>query len=283
MKILVLGAGGMAGHTIAIYLKENGYDITGFARRELPFCKTIVGDITTVNIANLVKDYDVVINCIGCLVKSVDNDIKNGIYINSYLPHLLSASAKRVIHLSTDCVFSGKDTPKKGYTENDFRSADYAYGRTKALGELNNNKDLTFRMSIVGPDINENGTGLFHWFMKQQGEVSGYSKAIWGGVTTIILANAIHAALEQRITGLYHLTNGEKISKFELLKLFNNLRKEPVSILPSENVIEDKSICCTRTDFNFVVPSYESMVGGMGEWIQTHGSLYFRYKIGGFI
>jgi dTDP-4-dehydrorhamnose reductase len=172
-------------------------------------------------------------------------------------------------------VFSGKD--RRSYEENSFRSADSLYGRSKALGELDDGKNLTVRTSIVGPDINEGGIGLFNWFMKQRGSVGGYAGAIWGGVTTITLADAIHAALEQGTTGLIHLTNGEKISKFELLKLFNELRSEPVTIIRSGAVNEDKSLICTRGDFNFTVPSYEEMAREMGRWIRARKELYPLY------
>lgn len=280
MRVLVLGAGGMAGHVIAIRLSELGYEVTGFARRELPFCKMIVGDVQNINLSELVHGYDAVINCIGCLVKSVEENPGSGIYINACLPHLLSKYANRVVHLSTDCVFSGKDTPKEGYREDAYRSADYLYGRSKALGELVNEKDVTLRTSIVGPDINQNGTGLFHWFMKQSGPVKGYTGAIWSGVTTIVLADAINAALTQEASGLYHITNGEKISKFALLEQFNKLRGDPITIIPSDMVNEDKSLVSTKPGLDFQVPSYEKMVQGIGIWVAGHKNLYLQYRAG---
>jgi dTDP-4-dehydrorhamnose reductase len=142
------------------------------------------------------------------------------------------------------------------------------------LGELNDDRNLSIRTSFIGPDINENGMGLFNWFMKQNGEVSGYTGAIWSGVTSITLAKAINAALEQNLTGLYHLTNNVKISKFELLQLLNELRSEPVEIKPSDAVKEDKSLVCSRSDFDFQVPSYAEMVREMGGWIRARGELY---------
>ena len=279
MKLLVLGAGGMAGHIAAIRLSEYGHIVTGFARRDLSFCQTIVGDTMTVNLPEIVRQYDAVINCIGILNKAVDADTYNGVWLNSYLPHMLAANAKRVIHISTDCVFSGHNGGD--YNEDSFRSADTLYGRSKALGELNDDKNLTFRTSIVGADINKNGIGLFNWFMKQDEAVSGYTDAIWTGVTTLTLANAIHAALEQNLTGLYHLVNNEIISKFELLKLFNSLRSNPIHIVADDTVHENKSLVCTRSDFDFKVPSYSEMILSMGEWIQAHRQLYPHYNAGG--
>jgi dTDP-4-dehydrorhamnose reductase len=277
MKLLVLGASGMAGHVMCVRLSEMGYDVTGFSRRSLPFCHTLIGDIISSDVKSIVKDYDIVINCIGILNKNVDKNLSAGIWINSYLPHLLSEHAKRVIHLSTDCVFSGLDGG--GYAENDFRSADTLYGRSKALGELENGKDLTLRTSIVGPDINENGIGLFNWFMKQKTNVNGYNKAFWSGVTTILLADAVNAAIKQNLSGLYHLTNGIRISKCDMLSLFNTLREKPVEILPVDTVKEDKSLICTRRDFSFNVPSYADMIEDMGEWIVKHKNMYPLYDI----
>ena len=121
-----------------------------------------------------------------------------------------------LIHISTDCVFSGN---KGNYIETDYRDARDIYGLSKALGEIDNENDLTIRTSIIGPELKTNGEGLFHWFLSQKGNVYGYTDAIWGGVTTLEFAKAIDCAIEQRITGLINLTNKVPISKYELLKL----------------------------------------------------------------
>lgn len=284
MKVLVLGAGGMAGHVITIRLKERGHTVTGLARRELSFCYTVVADITNISkIKNILDsgDFDAVINAIGILPNAIYENTYNGIWINSCLPHLIAKMTKdsktKIIHLSTDCVFSGHDRGK--YNEADFCSADDYYGRSKTLGELNDRKNLTFRMSIIGPDMNENGIGLFNWFMKQTGEVHGYKHAIWTGVTTIILADAIDAALEQGLTGLFHLVNNITINKYELLKLFNQLKLTPNLVKPDYSYIADKSMVNTRSDFRFEIPLYDKMTKDMGKWIATHKPLYPHYDI----
>jgi len=281
MRILVLGAGGMAGHIVALRLAEIGHSVTGLARRKLPFCNTIVSDVMDIEKLDIAANYDAVINCVGALNKAVDEEPYNGIWLNACLPHLLAKLARnsktKIVHLSTDCVFSGYEGGN--YRENSFRSANTLYGRSKALGELNDDKNLTLRMSIVGPDINENGIGLFNWFMKQNGTVNGYTEAIWTGVTTITLAEAINAALEKNLAGLYHLVNGEKISKFSLLELFNALRNEPVTIMPSDVLKENKSLVNSRDDFDFAVPGYAEMVADMGRWIKRHKDLYPQYKL----
>lgn len=282
MKVLVLGGTGMAGHTISIYLKEAGHDVTTFSRSEVSYCKNIKGDVTDFEkLKNIIVSgqYEVIINAIGILNKNAENHKSDAVLLNSYLPHFLSDTTKelktRIIHMSTDCVFSGKTG---GYTEKSFRDGETFYDRSKALGELDNNKDLTFRNSIIGPDMSENGIGLFNWFMKQDSQVFGYTKAIWTGVTTLTLAKAMEQALNENITGLYNLVNNETISKYELLNIFNIYMKENhLRIIPSDKNDVDKSLKNNRTDFSFKVPSYETMVAEMEEWIYNHKELYPHY------
>lgn len=279
MKLLILGAGGMAGHMMVLRLTELGYDVVGLARRKLSFCENIVADITDEKVLKDIlcrEHYDVIVNAVGILPKSINENPANGIWINAYFPHFLAeitADTKtKIIHLSTDCVFSGHD--KGSYRESDLPTARDYYGRSKTLGELNDRKNLTFRTSIVGPDINKNGVGLFHWFMKQDEQVNGFTNVIWTGVTTLTLANAVHAAIKDNLTGLYHLVNNQVINKYELLKLFNGLRKRPVEIIPMDDFVADKSLLNTRIDFHFIAPSYSEMVSEMGAWIAVHKELY---------
>ena len=282
MKILVLGATGMAGHTISIYLKEAGHIVTAFSRRQFKYCDNIIGDIRDFNFLKKVideGDYDAVINAIGILNKDAENNKSLAVLLNSYLPLFLSDITKniktRIIHMSTDCVFSGKTG---GYTETSFRDGETFYDRSKALGELENNKDLTFRNSIIGPDMNSKGIGLLNWFMKQEGQINGFTRAIWTGVTTLTLAKAMEKALEENLTGLYHLVNNENISKYDLLKLFNkHMRDDTITILPSNAMKVNKSLINNRGDFSFVVPSYEQMVMEMKDWIDSHKEIYLHY------
>ncbi len=282
MKVLVLGATGMAGHTISIYFKEVGHEVTTFSRSKFDYCKNITGDIAEFDFLRKIIEegnYDAVINAVGILNQDAEDKKSMAVLLNSYLPHYLSNITKdlktRVIHMSTDCVFSGK---KGGYTETSFRDGETFYDRSKALGELENNKDLTFRNSIIGPDRNKNGIGLFNWFMKQEGQVNGFTKAIWTGVTTLTLAKAMERALEENLTGLYNLVNNEKISKFDLLKLFNkHMKDDALTILPSDKVSVDKSLINNRNDLSLTVPSYEEMVIDMKEWIENHKELYPHY------
>ncbi|MFD1780171.1 SDR family oxidoreductase [Fredinandcohnia salidurans] len=282
MKILILGATGMAGHVIAIYFKEQGHDVTAFTRRAFPYTKNIIADVTNLKALEetVVKGkYDVVINCIGILNQYAEENKPQAVFLNSYLPHYLSYITRelktKIIHMSTDCVFSGK---QGNYNEKSIRDGETFYDRSKALGELENDKDLTFRNSIIGPDMNESGIGLFNWFMKQNGEINGFTKAVWTGVTTITLAKAMEKAINENLTGLYNLVNNQCINKFDLLQLFNlHLRENTISILPSESVRVDKSLVNNRKDFTFIVPSYEQMVIEMKEWILNHKELYSHY------
>ncbi len=282
MRILILGAGGMAGHTAAIYLKEKGHSVVGFSRKPVDYCENIVGDALdrdAVSEAILKEDFDAVINCIGVLNTDVDKNLADGIFLNSYLPnfivHCLKDKRTKLIHLSTDCVFSGKDG---SYNEDSFKDSDSFYGLTKSLGEINDDKNLTIRTSIIGPDRNRGGSGLLNWFLNQASPVSGFVSAIWTGVSTITLAKAFERAIEENLCGIYHLVNNETISKYKLLKLFNdNIKKEKIEILPSDLIHVDKSLKNNRNDFDFIVPSYEQMIKDTSEWILTHKGLYLHY------
>lgn len=282
MKVLVLGGTGMAGHTISMHFKEVGHDVTTFSRSKVDYCKNINGDITDFkSLKNIIREgqYDAVINAIGILNQDAEDNKSTAVLLNSYLPHFLSDTTKdmktKIIHMSTDCVFSGKTG---SYSETSFRDGETFYDRSKALGELENNKDLTFRNSIIGPDMSEKGIGLFNWFMKQEGQINGFTKAIWTGVTTLTLAKAMEQALKENLTGLYNLVNNETISKYELLKLFNQyMKNNEIEILPSDKLSLDKSLINNRTDFSFKVPSYEMMVAEMKEWIDNHSEFYPHY------
>ena len=282
MKILVLGAFGMAGHTVALYFKEQGYEVHAFARRPFPYCMWIQGDAFDIeNLKTIVTTgrYDVVINCIGLLNQFAESAPEKAIYINSYLPHLivswLKDTSTRFIQMSTDCVFAGNTGP---YDEESFPDGKSYYDRTKALGEVNDDKNLTFRNSIIGPDINENGIGLFHWFMQQNGSINGFTKAIWTGVTTLTLAKAMECAIRTDLSGLYNLVNNDSINKYDLLCLFNQyFRNNELTIKQSDKLVLDKTLLCKRTDFDFVVPSYEQMIIEMKEWFNNHKEIYPLY------
>ena len=179
--------------------------------------------------------------------------------------------------MSTDCVFSGK---KGGYTETDFRDGETFYDRSKALGELEDQKNITLRNSIVGPDINSNGIGLMNWFMQQSGEIKGYTRAMWTGQTTLQLAKTMEIAAKEKVSGLYNTVPDHSISKYDLLRLFNHyLRNDSIKITPIEGVNLDKSLKRTCFDYNFIIPDYEIMVRELAEWVKGHQELYPHYNV----
>lgn len=281
-KILILGSKGMAGHIIKEYLKEKNYDVYSTFRsktNQILLDKEFDLDIFNIEKLNLLLQIikpDFVINCIGILNKEAEENPDIAIYVNGYIPHLLDRLSNKynykLIHITTDCVFSGI---KGNYTEIDFKDAVSYYGKSKAIGEIENNKTLTFRTSIVGPDINKEGIGLFNWFMAQSGKINGYSQVYWTGITTLELAKAIEKSFKMNPTGLINLVNNDKINKYNLLKLFKeNMEKNDIEIIKENSYKSDKSLLRTKFDFKYTVPSYEEMIKEMAVWIKEHDFLY---------
>lgn len=285
MKFLVIGCNGMAGHIISLYLKERGHNVTGYAREHSKYVNTIVGDATDYEMLKKVVQrggYDSVINCVGLLNQYAEENHAMAVLLNGYLPHFLAQITEdtdiQVIHMSTDCVFSGKTG---GYTEESIPDGTLFYDKSKAIGELEDEKNITLRNSIVGPDIKETGIGLLNWFMKQEGSVNGFKKAVWTGQTTLQLAKTMEAAAKDRAHGLYNTVPDESINKYELLKLFNKyIRKEPIEIVPVDTLVVDKSLIRTRYEgFGYFIPGYATMVKELGEWMRAHKELYPHYMI----
>jgi len=279
-KILVIGVKGMAGHVIFKSLTKLGdYEVYGVARNIDSTDRVFNLDVSdTKGLEEIINlDFDVIINSIGILNKDAEDNPHKAIWFNSYFPHLLESLTKgsktKVISISTDCVFSGK---KGGYKEADIRDGEGFYSMSKSLGEIINDKDLTIRTSIIGPELNKNGIGLFHWFTQQSGEIKGYTSGIWSGVTTIQLAKTIlHILRHEPLSGLIHLTNNVPISKFALLNIFKKIfNRTDISIKAYHGYHTDKSLLSTRKDVNFNIPQYEVMISDMKEWIKENNSLY---------
>lgn len=283
MRFLILGCNGMAGHMISLYLKEQGHDVLGFDRRESKLVKSVTGDaMDAAFIRELVgkNQFDTVINCIGLLNQFAENNKAGAAYLNAYFPHYLAeltdGTDTQVIHMSTDCVFSGK---RGQYTEDDLPDGATFYDRSKALGELEDEKNITLRNSIVGPDINPKGIGLLNWFMQQHGEVTGYTGAMWTGQTTLQLAKTMEIAAKEKAHGLFNTVPDSSISKCDLLKLFNKyLRNGEVTILPVDKMAADKSLKRTRWEFGYAIPDYEKMIADLAVWMRDHQDLYPHYK-----
>lgn len=278
MRILVLGSSGMLGHVVVQYFIEQGYEVGTVARIKNANYSLDVYD-NMEGLEQIFNDFkpEVVINCIGILNKVAEDNKYMAVKLNTLLPHYIDMLSLKYnfkfIHISTDCVFEGT---KGNYIESDYKDATSFYGQSKALGEINNNYNLTLRTSIIGPDINENGIGLFNWFMKQEREIGGYSKVIWTGVTTNELARCIEIAIKNNSIGLYHVCNNETINKYDLCHLFNKYFDKNLIINKNDSVTSDKSIKNT-SGFDFGIPSYEEMIKQMKEWIDNHKEIYPNY------
>lgn len=286
MRFLVLGASGMAGHTVSLYLSERGHDVVGFSRRGVPFLREqVVGDARDEGLLRGAIEeggFDVVVNCVGVLNDFAERDPEGAAYLNGELPHVLARIAEgagaRVFHMSTDCVFAGNTGP---YTEGSAPDGGTVYDRTKAAGELRDGRNLTFRCSIVGPDTDPAGIGLLNWFMAQEGSVRGYTGAIWTGLTTLELAKAMESAAAEGASGLVNMVPPASISKFDLLGLFNReLRGGSVEIVPDGSVRLDKTL--VRTDFgcSFRPKGYAEQVAEMAGWVRAHSGMYPHYELG---
>lgn len=286
-KLLILGAAGMAGHAAYIYLKETGkYEIATVCHSGKVEAESYELDVyDTGRLAQIIEQEkpNVVINCIGILIRGSKSNPSNAIYVNAYFPHKLSEIThsllpnSKVIHISTDCVFSGSEG---GYKDSDIKNALDTYGMTKNLGELINDKDLTLRTSIIGPELKKNGEGLMHWIFTQKtaGEINGYQKSIWGGITTLELAKVIDSCIESDLTGLYQISNNRSISKYDLVSLIVKEFGLPIKVNAVEGVVCNKSIVNTeRQDFSFSVSPYDKMVKDIHEFMDVHKELYKQY------
>lgn len=260
-RLLVLGAAGMLGNAVMrVFAEGAGYEVTGSVRsatalRLLP--ADLAGKVLTgydvENQDNLVELFNrvrphIVINCVG-LVKQLAQagDPLRAIPINSLLPHRLAqlcgVAGARLIHMSTDCVFSGA---KGNYTETDVCDAQDLYGRTKLLGEVDYPHAITLRTSIIGHELNS-GNSLVGWFLAQQGSVKGYEKAIFSGLPTVEIARLIrdHVIPFPQLHGLYHVS-ADAINKFDLLTLVAQAYGKQITIEADRSLTIDRSLDSTR-------------------------------------
>ena len=257
----------MLGHMVLekLYGKDI-FEVFDITRKKDNRLNNFECDVTNLNsLFKIIKDInpDYIINCIGVLIKGSIQDPSNAILINALLPHKLAQFSKAInakfIHISTDCVFDGS---KGSYIETDNKTAQDTYGLSKSLGEINDDKNLTLRTSIIGPELKNNGEGLFSWFIKQKGEVNGFTESIWGGVTTLVLADVIIKSINENYTGLLHVTNGKFISKYDLLNLIKG--KFQLNSIQLKKVPGKKSDKSLKTNYNyFDIPTYDEMIAEM--------------------
>ena len=283
-KVLILGSSGLIGHQIHNYLDNyNNFNLSNISYSRKLNNETLLLDARNeklfINQIKLIKP-SYIVNCIGFLISQSNNDPEGATIINAELPHKLDKLAvelnAKLIHISTDCVFSGeKNQP---YVESDFKDGKDTYSLTKALGEVVNKKHLTLRTSVVGPELKIEGQELFHWFMMEKSSIKGFTKAIWSGVTTLELAKAVKWAIDNNITGLYHITNNQIITKNDLLNLFKKYTKKDIEIIPSDSKIINKSFIDTRCEIDYEIPSYDKMISEMISFMRKNRNLYKHYS-----
>lgn len=274
MKLLILGGNGMAGHMLAAYLRRQGKHHVFHTTRD----KSDLGGlyVDADDIAGVEKLVEIVsphciINALGVLNQFAERDPIEAYHVNGFLPHRLRRAADavhaRLIHISTDCVFEGT---RGGYTEEDKPDGTSVYAITKSLGEVRAPGHLTIRTSIIGPEIRSGGIGLMEWFLSRKGQVSGYERVMWNGVTTLELAKAVEAMLDSDVSGLIHLAHPQPLSKYELLRqLQYAFHKDDVEIIPDDVHVQDRTLVSTRADVRFQLPSYPDMLAELAEWMQS--------------
>ncbi len=269
-KVLILGSSGMLGHTLLSTIKSNElFSVYNISRKKMIDKNTIICDVLDFNqleknIKKISPDY--IINCIGVLIKESNHDPKNAFFLNSYLPNFLESISGRykfeLIHISTDCVFSGN---QGGYHEDSVKDAKDVYGISKGLGEVNSPNHLTIRTSIIGPELKSKPEGLFEWVLNNRGKtIDGYTKSMWSGVSTLFLSRAIIFCIQNNIKGLLHISN-DKISKYDLISIINDIYDLRINVNKVEGKISDKSLISNRNDFQLSVPAYYEMILEMYE------------------
>ena len=280
MKILVLGASGMLGHKLLQQL-STGHEVWGTVRDAAESAPDIPGvscnrlfagveaqDLGSISAAMETTAPDAVLNCIG-IVKQINaaKDAIVSIGINSLLPHQLAAMCAekktRLIHFSTDCVFSGRAGP---YRESDNPDPVDLYGRSKLLGEVDRPGCLTIRTSIVGRELRR-GTGLLDWFFAQRGgRVRGYRHALYTGLTTVAMADVVRLVLESHpdLSGIWQVS-ADAIDKLSLLELVNRVYGLGVQIKPDDSFHCDRRLDSSRfrEATGWLPPTWQSMIETM--------------------
>lgn len=263
-RILILGVTGMLGNAMLRVLHgaaaSDGLEVFGTMRSpggmahfpDIP-ADRLIAHVDVENQDELVALLgrvrpDVVINCIGLVKQHSDaNDPLVALPVNAMLPHRLAGLCAllgaRLVHVSTDCVFNGQ---KGFYTESDPSDAYDLYGRSKYLGEVTAPHTITLRTSIIGHELN-GARSLIGWFLAQEGEIKGFTKAIFSGLPTMELANVVrqHVLPKPELSGLYHVA-AQPISKFDLLTLVAEAYGKDITIHPDETLDIDRSLDGTR-------------------------------------
>lgn len=279
MRVLVFGVTGMLGHVVWQTLKSE-FDVYGTVRqkkddllRQCPLFvsgrERIIDQIDALahgaidGALDLVNP-EVVINCIG-IIKQLDeaNDPLLCISLNALFPHVLAKKCKerniRMIHISTDCVFSGNTGM---YIESDVSDAADLYGKTKCLGETKADNCLTIRTSLIGREL-KNKKSLLEWFLSQRGKVKGYKRAIFSGLTTHAFADIVRTIMQRcpELSGIYHVAS-EPICKYDLLMRLREHYQVDLDIDPDEKFAIDRSLDPGKfkTETSIIIPNWQEMI-----------------------
>ncbi|MFA6957680.1 MAG: SDR family oxidoreductase [Thermoanaerobaculia bacterium] len=281
-RLLVVGGTGMLGHRLVLEASprlETWWTTRGdggAARNVLPTSRCLARiDVTAPgqleNALDSVRP-TVVVNCAGTVKQRADVSAGEMIRANALFPHALAdacdAIGARLVHLSTDCVFSGSEGDRPyGYDENAVPDAADLYGRSKLLGEIDRPGHLTIRTSMIGPELSRH-TGLLDWFLRASPPVAGYRRARFTGLTTPVLSRLlIRLAIDQpRLVGVYHLA-GPAIDKCSLLLMLRNRLRPGVDVRPDETVSIDRRLDGRRlaAAAGIAVPSWPEMIDELAE------------------
>ena len=289
MRVLILGGDGMLGHRLFEHLRENHEvrvtlrrDSAAYERHGLFGSKNSYASVEARDVNRLlevVADFrpEAVVNAIG-LVKQrpAAQDVIPSLEINALLPHRLAvicqAAGARLVHMSTDCVFSGR---RGNYTEKDPSDAEDLYGRTKFLGEVQGPGCVTLRTSIIGLELSRK-SGLIEWFLAQRGEILGFTHAIYTGLTTAEMSRVIERVLVERpdLSGVWQVA-ADPISKHDLLVRFLEvLGREDLSVRPDDSVRIDRSL--SRVAFEettgYHAPGWDEMLAELSVEVRREGT-----------
>lgn len=261
MRVLILGVTGMLGNAMYRVLSEStSHRVYGTVRGESarghfqgPLRDNLISGIDVEQQDAIVRAFahvrpEVVVNCVGLVKQLADvNDPLQAVPLNTLLPHRLAAlcgaTGARLVHISTDCVFSGK---QGSYRESDFPDAYDLYGRSKLLGEVDYPHAVTLRTSIIGHELS-GARSLVGWFLAQKGQVKGFTRAIFSGLPTVELAHVVRDVVlsHPALSGLYHVA-AEPINKYDLLKQVAEVYGKTITIVPSEDLVIDRSLNADR-------------------------------------
>ena len=262
-KVVVLGSTGLIGHQVYAYLKKkNKFELFNISKTKLN-SDTIVLDAT--NYLKLEKEIisikpHYIVNCIGILIEKSEQYPDIATKLNSKLPRQLQATSiklsSKIIHMSTDCVFSGN---RGNYNENDTRDGTTVYAKSKIKGEIDSKDHLTIRTSVIGPELKK-GTELFDWFMRKKSEVNGYTGSIWSGVTTLELSKMVFYCIENNISGLYNFSSSVPTTKYELLSIIKTVFSKDIFIKKIIGVETNKVLIDNRKLINYNIYDYKTMI-----------------------